>query len=506
MSATSSSDSVVVSSAKRLSIGDSRIGASSTGVSSVAGLSSAKRLSIGDSSAGASRDGSSSSLNESSSAGSSRFAKFSSSAGVSSAGSSRDSAAGSSELSTGFSSGSSSSPKIESKALSIVVGSSAAGASGAGSSSSLNVSSVASVSAAGASTAGASSTGVSSTRDSSAGASSETKFISAEADFSNRPLPLDSSGNSSSPKISPKASSMLCGLSSADFSNRDDSSRASLSSIPSSSGDSVRDSMDCDEKSSVSVVSEVSVFAGSSLTGFSSGSSSSPKISPKASSILCGLSSIEADSKIEAAFDCAFSSMLAGMSDTGVPAFANGLALVDSSGSRSSSRPNMSDRAEDTSELEIFSSAPNSSARVSDSSVLIESIADSSDADRSSIVESSAASPLGSMAARDANGSSAMLSSEADSSATGESIESAVAGISNVSVPASAVAGSDEDSSSNDMSSGEAALPSSWVVSDMMNSESPAAATAAAAAVLSSTTSYSSFQKVFSGSMSCKRR
>ena len=217
--------------------------------------------------------------------------------------------------------------------------------------------------------------------------------------------------------------------------------------------------------------------------------------------MLCGLSSTEALSNTDSALDCALSSMLTGISATGA-ALAKGLVLVVSSGSRSSSRPNMSDRAEETSEPEIFSSAGNSSIKPSDSSVLIESIADSREADRSSMVESSAESPLGNIAARDAKGSSESTASE--------SIDSSVAGISKDSVPASSVAGSDELSSSKDRSSGEVSSPTdwpkSWVLSDMIISESAAAPIAAAAAVLSSTASYSSFQKVFSGSMSCKRR
>ena len=194
-----------------------------------------------------------------------------------------------------------------------------------------------------------------------------------------------------------------------------------------------------------------------------------------------------------AAFASALSSILAGISEGTSAAGAE-----DSSGSRSSSSPNISDRAEPTSLLEMFSSSLNSSSGLSAAdSLLMESIAEFSEADRSSIAESSASSLPGIIEAKAANGSSpagsATSAAEASASAAcGSFSENSSAGAASV----DSAAGSAVNSSLKSM------LPTSG----MLKSVSEISPAIAAAAAAPTTTSYSSFQKVFSGSISCKRR
>ena len=153
----------------------------------------------------------------------------------------------------------------------------------------------------------------------------------------------------------------------------------------------------------------------------------------------------------------------------------------------------MSDSAEPTSLTEMFSSAGNSSISCSGGFTAIESRAESSDADKSSMAESSASSLPGIIEARAANGSSLSAAPSTEKSSPWGA--------------PSAACGSSRLNSSDGASILNSSLISIEPFSPgILKSVSEISPAIAAAATLPTTTSYSSFQKVFSGSMSCRRR
>ena len=266
-----------------------------------------------------------------------------------------------------------------------------------------------------------------------------------------------------------------------------------------------------------------SAFGAAVLLGSSSGSSSSPKISPNASSMLCGLSSTASSPNTffaESSGAAGSSSRLVGRS-----IWAKGEAGFDSvvspNESMSSSSPNRSANAEPTSLPEISSASGMSWSSVI--SVAASPSADSSDCWRVSIEDSSARESSLPSELRAANGSSSSEAENGDALAFGCSGSSAVS-VAGDSISMSSdlenresssfAAGSSPAVASAEAStagSADSAAPSivnspmSGIANSLSAAASPAAtapATAAAPTAASGTASYSSFQNVSSGSIS----
>ena len=166
-------------------------------------------------------------------------------------------------------------------------------------------------------------------------------------DFSNRESALPVTAGAASAAGSSKSSDGSSRLS-ADFSNSDEEDCGF------SSGSSSSPKMSLN---ALSTLWGLSSSTGAAVCGFSSGSSSSPKISLNALSTLWGLSSSTSFPKTFWAVVSAATG--SSSNEVGRSSFAKGDA--GASGSKSSSSPNMSLKAELTSLPETFSSSGNSS-------------------------------------------------------------------------------------------------------------------------------------------------